>query len=67
MAILQSVCEDEALLALRRSLWQLAMLGVVMAILLPLALPGTGTIALWCALAPLAALATHYRNGLRHR
>ncbi|MBS0194985.1 MAG: hypothetical protein JSR34_12175 [Proteobacteria bacterium] len=64
MKSLQSACEDETLLALRRSLWQLAFAGMAAAVVIAQLLPTAGVAAAWCALAPLAALATHYRDSL---
>lgn len=55
---------DEALLALRRTLWQLAVVGVVSASVIAAIAPEAQAIALWCVLAPLAALATHFRHAI---
>jgi hypothetical protein len=54
--------EAFALLALRRTLLQLAVLGVAAAIALRWIAPESGTLALWCALAPLSAVAVHCRT-----
>lgn len=53
--------EEESLLALRRTLWQLACLGAVAAIALH------GVVALWCVLLPVSALGVHYRRALYWR
>ncbi len=54
--------ETFALLALRRTLLQLAVVGVVAAMALRWTAPDSGTLALWCALAPLSAFAVHCRS-----
>lgn len=55
--------EDEALLALRRTLWQLAVVGSMAAIAIAWLAPAAHAAALWCVLAPLSALTVHYREG----
>ncbi len=60
------VSESPRLLALRRTLWQLSVLGIGAAATLAQRAPQFGTFALWCALIPLSALATHYRRTLLH-
>ena len=60
MRILES--ETSALLALRRTLLQLSVLGVTVAICLRWIAPDAGTLALWCALVPLSACAVHCRS-----
>ncbi len=60
------VPESPLLLALQRTLWQLAVLGIGAAATLTQRAPQFGAIALWCALIPLSALATHYRRTLLH-
>jgi hypothetical protein len=54
--------ETFALLALRRTLLQLAVLGVAAAVALPWIAPGSDTVAFWCALAPLSACTVHSRS-----
>lgn len=54
--------ETRALLALRRSVLQLAVLGTAIALVLPWIAPGLGTLALWFALAPLSACAANCRT-----
>ena len=56
--------EDSPLLALRRTLWQLAVVGVVAAIATQRVAPDTHAVALWCVLVPLSALAAHFRREL---
>jgi hypothetical protein len=56
--------ETPALLALRRTLWQLAFVGIAIAVAIARIAPESGTIALWCVLIPLSALAAHYRYTL---
>ena len=56
--------ETPALLALRRTLWQLAFVGVAISVTLARVAPQPDALALWCTLVPLAALATHYRHAL---
>ncbi|MDP4157947.1 MAG: hypothetical protein Q8929_20160, partial [Bacillota bacterium] len=56
--------ETPALLALRRTLWQLAFLGILAAAAVARIAPQSGVIALWCALVPLSALAAHFRSTL---
>jgi hypothetical protein len=56
--------ETPALLALRRTLWQLAFVGFAVAVAIARIAPGLGTIALWCVLIPLSALMAHYRYAL---
>jgi len=56
--------DTPALLALRRSLWQLAFVGLAGGATLARLDPGAVTAASWCALVPLLALAVHYRGGL---
>lgn len=65
MDILQTVSEDEALLALRRTLWQLGVMGLAAAVAVEGMVPDAGAVALWCVLAPLSALAVHFRHELR--
>ena len=60
MNILQPA--SEALLALRRTLFQLAALGLIVALGLWKFAPGSGAAALWCALVPLSACAAHCRS-----
>lgn len=59
-----AVTETSALLALRRSLWQLAILGIATAATLVRIAPGFDAFALWCVLVPLSALAVHFRHRL---
>jgi hypothetical protein len=59
-----SAFPSDALLALGRSLWQLAIVGVWVAIALVRWWPDASALALWCVLAPLSALATHYRHAI---
>jgi hypothetical protein len=54
--------ENFALLALRRTLLQLAVVGVAAAIALRWIAPDSGTLALWCAMAPLSACAVNGRS-----
>jgi hypothetical protein len=56
--------EDEALLALRRTLWQLAFVGIMAAAILVRVAPDSGALASWCVLVPLTALAVHFRAAL---
>ena len=56
--------ESPALLALRRTLWQLAILGIATATTLARIAPDSGSLALWCVLIPLSALAVHFRQTL---
>ena len=56
--------EDEALLALRRTLWQLAFVGIVAAAILVRVASDSGALASWCVLVPLSALAVHFRQSL---
>jgi len=56
--------EAPALLALRRTLWQLAFVGIVAAVVLVRVAPGSGALASWCVLVPLTALAVHFRQVL---
>jgi hypothetical protein len=56
--------ETPAVLALRRTLWQLAFVGIVTAALLARIAPGSGALASWFLLLPLSALAVHYRQAL---
>ena len=58
--------EFPALLALRRTLWQLAFVGIVAAAILVRIAPGSGALASWCVLVPLSALAVHFRLVLRN-
>ncbi|HEY2345349.1 MAG TPA: hypothetical protein VGH80_05620 [Xanthomonadaceae bacterium] len=67
MNLLQLALEDEALLALRRTLWQLAVVGVAAAIAIERLAPDAGLVALWCVLVPLSALAVHFRSELLRR
>jgi short subunit dehydrogenase-like uncharacterized protein len=53
-----------ALLALRRTLWQLAFVGFLAAAILVRIAPESGALALWCVLLPLSALAVHFRQVL---
>jgi len=64
MNMLQPVVEDEALVALRRTLWQLAAVGIVAALAIEWLATDAGALALWCALVPLCALAAHFRQEL---
>ena len=57
-----SASETPALLALRRTLWQLAILGLAAAVTITRIAPHSGLLAAWCALIPLTALMTHYRH-----
>jgi hypothetical protein len=59
-----SASETPALLALRRTLWQLAILGIAIAATLTRIAPQSDALALWCALIPLSALAMHFRHAL---
>ncbi|HEV2607863.1 MAG TPA: hypothetical protein VGT79_07765 [Xanthomonadaceae bacterium] len=56
--------ETPALLALRRTLWQLAFVGIVAAAVLARIAPDSGALASWCVLVPLSALAVHFRQAL---
>jgi len=56
--------ETPAVLALRRTLWQLAFVGVVAGSVIARIAPDSGALAAWCALVPLSALAVHYRQAL---
>ncbi|MEO7478561.1 MAG: hypothetical protein ABIT64_04925 [Lysobacteraceae bacterium] len=56
--------ESPALLALRRSVWQLAVLGITTALALVRIAPQYDVAAAWSALFPLTALATLYRHEL---
>jgi short subunit dehydrogenase-like uncharacterized protein len=53
-----------ALLALRRTLWQLAFVGIVAAAISIRVAPDSGALAWWCVLVPLNALAVHFRHVL---
>ena len=57
--------ETLALLALRRTLWQLAFVGIVAAAILVRVAPDSRALAAWCILVPLNALAVHFRHVLR--
>jgi len=59
-----SLPETPALLALRRTLWQLAFVGIVAAAILVRVAPNSGALASWCVLGPLSALAVHFRHTL---
>ena len=59
-----SDADAPALLALRRTLWQFAILGIAAAATLARIAPQSGTLALWCVLVPLSALAAHFRHAL---
>jgi hypothetical protein len=63
--------ETPALLALRRTLWQLAVVGIAVAVAIVRIAPELGTIAFWSVLIPLSALVAYYRrtllNMLLHR
>jgi hypothetical protein len=56
------VVEDTPLLALRRTLWQLAVVGVAAAVAMDRIAPDARAAAIWCALVPLSALAAHFRH-----
>lgn len=56
--------EIPALLALRRTLWQLAIIGIATAATLARIAPDSDSLALWCVLIPLSALAVHFRQPL---
>jgi len=56
--------ETPALLALRRTLWQLAFVGIVAAAILTRIAPDAHALAAWCVLVPLSALAVHFRHPL---
>ena len=56
--------ETPAVLALRRTLWQLAFVGIAAAAILARIAPDSSALASWCALLPLSALALHYRRAL---
>ena len=60
------VCGSEtpAVLALRRTLWQLAILGIGIAATLAWIVPQSDALALWCVLIPVSALAMHFRHAL---
>jgi hypothetical protein len=53
-----------ALLALRRTLWQLAMLGVASAIAIGMLAETPGVLPAWLLLTPIAALFVHHRETL---
>lgn len=59
-----STLETSALLALRRTLWQLALVGIVAAAILARIAPDSGALASWCVLLPLSALTVHFREAL---
>lgn len=56
--------ETPALLALRRTLWQLAFVGIAIAVTLARTAPQFDLLALWCVLIPLSALAAYFRQTL---
>ncbi len=56
--------ESAALPALRRSVWQLAVLGIAAAAMLVRLAPQDGVAAAWSAVLPLSALAALYRREL---
>ncbi|HTA65943.1 MAG TPA: hypothetical protein VK753_10605 [Xanthomonadaceae bacterium] len=58
------VVEDTPLLALRRTLWQLAVVGVAAAVAIDRIAPDARALAIWCALVPFSALAVHLRYEL---
>ena len=62
--VLINTNESLALLALRRSVWQLAVLGIATATALARIAPQYDVAAAWSALIPLSALATLYRQQL---
>jgi len=53
-----------ALLALRRTLWQLAILGIASAIAIGILAKTPGVLPTWLLLAPIAALLVHHRETL---
>ena len=63
----QSAHEDEALLALRRTLWQLAVVGLATGIATTRLAPDAAAVAAWCVLVPLCALLVHFRHELLER
>ena len=56
--------ETPALLALRRTLWQLAVLGIAIAAALACSARQFDALPTWCVLVPASALAMHYRQAL---
>jgi hypothetical protein len=56
--------ETPALLALRRTLWQLAFVGIATAVAVARIAPQFDLFALWCVLVPLSALTVHFRQAL---
>jgi len=56
--------DTPALLALRRTLWQLAFVGVTTAAAFVRIAPQFDMLALWCVLVPLTALTVHFRDTL---
>jgi hypothetical protein len=59
-----SSTETPALLALRRTLWQLAFVGVATAATLARMAPQLHLLALWCVLLPSIALVVYFRHAL---
>ena len=53
-----------ALLALRRTLWQLAILGVASAIAIGVLVDASGVLPAWLLLTPITALLVHHRHAL---
>ncbi len=56
--------ETSAVQALRRTLWQLAFVGIATALTLSRLAPDSAALASWCVLIPLCALVVHFRSAL---